>query len=369
MKFRFSFKKWLICFIPALLAIGMYFLLPYFPWFTEHILVRGIFRVLIFPLEWLASIFPFSLTEILVLLLLPALIIMIICWVVRMIKSENRSKTAERGIRFAAFTLSLVMLVYMVTDGANYSRIPLGDLLNLPKRTYTKQELYLCSVDIAKKTSAAREQLPEDENGCAALTVTRSELLRLTDDCYQTLTSDYDFLITGTWRIKPVMLSHLWSYTGYTGVYCPWLLEASINIDVPVCEYGHTAAHEMAHTMGFAKEDECNFLGWLACAQSKQPDYTYSGHLQAYIYCSNALYKADRELWQDSTRYLSDGVKRDLKARNAYWKRFEGKVEEASQKFNDTFIKANGVKTGVFSYNEMVELILRYYDGQGLFKT
>ena len=35
---------------------------------------------------------------------------------------------------------------------------------------------------------------------------------------------------------------------------------------------------------------------------------------------------------------------------------------EASQNFNDSFIKSNRVESGILSYNLMVELLLRYYD-------
>jgi len=41
------------------------------------------------------------------------------------------------------------------------------------------------------------------------------------------------------------------------------------------------------------------------------------------------------------------------------------KMRQTAQKVNDTFIKANGVQSGVGSYNEMVELMLRYYHDQG----
>jgi len=58
---------------------------------------------------------------------------------------------------------------------------------------------------------------------------------------------------------------------------------------------------------------------------------------------------------------------RDLKKNSEYWKSFEGEVQEASQKVNDTFIKANGVESGVLSYNQMVELMLRYYDKENIF--
>lgn len=357
--------KWVLCGIPAVIALLMYFLLPLFPRFTEYVIARGLFRIVAFPIEWIMSILPFSVTEIVVILLVPTLITLLIIFIVRIVRSSNRRQTVERGLRFTAWCISLVLLVFMIMDGANFSRLTVGELLELPNRTYTAQDLYTVTCDLATKASQARENLEEDENGCTILSVSQSELLQLTDDCYGKLREQYPFLVTSTWRIKPVLLSHWWSYTGTTGVYCPWLGEANINTDVPVYEFGHTAAHEMAHTMGFAKENECNFLSWLACSVSEQPDYLYSGYQQAFIYCSNALYRADKKLWQKAYSNCSEGMIRDMRQSNKYWDSFEGEIQETSQKLNDSFIKINGVESGVLSYNEMVGLMLRYYDKIG----
>ena len=366
MKQKPLWLKWVLCALPAVIAALMYFLLPFFPEFTEYAITRGLFRIIAFPIEWLISSVPFSVTELVVLLSIPAVLTLLIIWIIRITRQKNKLIIVEKGCRFVAWCISLALLIFMVMDGANFSRIPTGELLELPNRTYTAQDLYTLTSDLALKASTAREKLDEDENGCAKLTQAKSRILLLADDCYDNLREDYPFLKTSTWRVKSVALSHWWSYTGTTGVYCPWLGEASINTDIPVFDLGHTATHEIAHTMGFAKENECNFLAWLACSESKQPDYVYSGHLQAYIYCVNALYKADKELWRQAASKCSEGMIRDLKQNSAYWKNFEGEIQENSQKVNDTFIKVNGVESGVLSYNQMVELMLRYYDKQGL---
>lgn len=368
MKQKRLLVKWLFCVTPAVLAMIMYFILPFFPRFTEYFVTRIIFRAVTFPVEWIISILPFSLTEAVVLLCIPALLSLLTVWIIRIIRSDKKKQVIEKGVRFTAFCISSALLIFMLNDGANFSRLTVSELLKLPDRQYTAEELYVVTSDLASKASAAREKLKEDKNGYTMLSVSQSELLLKADDCYDSLKKEYPFLITAVWRVKPVMLSRAWSYTGYTGVYCPWLPEASINVDVPDCDLGHTATHEIAHTMGFAKENECNFLAWLACSKSGQPDYEYSGHLQAFIYCSNALYDADRTLWKKSYQNCSDGVMRDLKQRREYWKQFEGEVMESSQSFNDTFIKVNGVESGVLSYDEMVELVLKYYDKQNIFE-
>lgn len=366
MKQKPLWLKWIYCITPAVLGLLIYFLLPFFPKFTEYAITRGIFRLIAFPLEWLISLIPFSLTEIVVVLALPVILTLIIIWLIKIIRKPNKKHTFEAGIRFVSWVLSLFLLVFMIMDGANFSRMPLGKLMELPNKTYTANDLYIVTCDLAKKASEAREKLPEDENGCCTLTMKKGELLKLADDVYDNLQKEYSYLITGTTKVKSVALSHWWSYTGTTGVYCPWTGEANVNTDIPDYKLGHTSAHEIAHTMGFAKENECNFLGWLACATGGIPDYEYSGHFSAYIYCSNALYKADKELWRSASANLSQKVKKDLANNNKYWQGFEGEVMESSQTVNDTFIKVNGVESGVLSYDEMVGLMLRYYDKQGL---
>lgn len=366
MKEKPLWLKWLFCVVPAIIAALMYFLLPYFPKFTEYVIARGVFRLIAFPFEWIVSLIPFSITELVVILAVPTALAMLIILVVKLIRNNNKKRTAERGLRFICWCISLVLLIFMVMNGANFYRMPVGSLMDLPDNTYTAQDLFLVTKDLAIKASKARESLEEDQNGCTVLSIEKSTLLLLADDCYEKLAKDYSFLKTATWRVKEVGFSHYWSYTGYTGVYCPWLAEASINTDVPDYDLGHTAVHEVAHTMGFAKENECNFLAWLACDNSDQSDYLYSGNLQAYIYCANALLRADEELWLKVREYCSDGMLRDMNQANIYWKSFDGEIEDSAQKLNDSFIKANGVENGVLSYNEMVELMLRYYDKNGL---
>ena len=157
-----------------------------------------------------------------------------------------------------------------------------------------------------------RDSLTEDEDGCVRLSQSVTKTLRLADGGYRNLQGEYAFLFGGTWRAKPVQLSHWWSYTGITGMYFPMLAEANVNIDVPDSSIPATAAHELAHTRGFAREDECNFLAYLTCIHSDSADFRYSGLLMAYIYCSNTLYDYDKDLWGETREACSDGVKRDL---------------------------------------------------------
>lgn len=354
--------KWLFAVLPLVVAALLYALLPHFPKFTEYVFVRGIFRFVSVPLSFILSCIPFSVTEIVVLLAIPAVLTLAGIFIYRLIKRADRKSVAEKGARFMCWCVSVAALMFMIMDGGNFSRLSVGELMRLNDTTYDVAFLQQVTVDIAKKASAARLSVAEDENGYMQLSNGVKDALLQADDCYNHLQEEYPFLKSGVWRVKPVMLSNYWSYTGYTGVYCPWLGETSVNVDMPQSSIYYTATHEIAHTMGFAREDACNFIAFLACTTADIPDAVYAGYLSAFVYCYNALYAYDPALCASVRDVCSDGVFRDLKQRNDYWKQFEGDVMTSSQEFNDAFIKVNGVEIGVLSYNQVVSLILRYYD-------
>jgi hypothetical protein len=53
-------------------------------------------------------------------------------------------------------------------------------------------------------------------------------------------------------------------------------------------------------------------------------------------------------------------VQRDVDAAIAYWRRYEGRPRQLHARFNDSYLKLNGVSAGIASYNESVWLLLIY---------
>lgn len=355
--------KLLIYMLPALLAAALYFLLPLMPWVAEHIFARGIFRIISVPLGFIISILPFSVTEAAVFLAIPLAALLTVLLVRRC--RRKGAKFLPALLKRVWLILSCGLLMYMMMHGANYYRYRAADLLELDTSKKTAEYLQAVCIDLAEKASAEREALAEDEDGVTTLSESVYKTLYAANSCYAKLDDEYPLLWGSVWFPKPVLHSHLWSYTGIEGVYCPIFCESNVNVDIPDFDIPFTAAHELAHTRGFAYEDECNFFAFLACSVSDSADYRYSGYFSAYIYCSNALYKYDKDMWKEVYAHCSDGMRRDIRARNAYWKQFEGEVMDASLKANDAFIKAQRDERGSLSYGEAVKLILAYYEKCG----
>lgn len=356
---KFIKRFWI--FIPLILAALMYLILPLAPDFTEYVCSRGLFKIVTVPVGFITSLLPVSLTEMLVILALPAAVALIILLVTRLRKSENRKKTLLGAGRGVCAVLSFACLMYMICHGANFYRYPIEKIMELDTSRKTPEQLLAVCGKLAEGAAEARSELSVDENGCVVFSESIYEELSRTGNGYDKLVGEYPFLWTSIWRQKPVMLSEAWSYTGIAGMYFPFFAECNVNAAEPDFAIPYTASHESAHSRGIAFENECNFLAFLSCINSEYPEFRYSGYMQAFKFCSNSLYSYDINMWQQAHDMLSEGMIKDFNAENKYINDHKGTVSEVSGSVNDGFIKAQGVPDGGLSYGRVTELILAYY--------
>ena len=348
----------------------MYFLLPYFPGFTEYVCSRGLFKIVTVPVGFITSLIPVSLTELLVVLAVPLVIFLIVLLIVRLKKSKRRGKTLLGAGRFLCGFLSIASLMYMICHGANYYRYPIEKIMQLDTSKKSPEFLLAVCKELAKGAAEAHAELTVDENGCMVFSESVFEELTRTGSGYDKLVGEYPFLWTAIWRQKYVILSEPWSYTHITGMYFPFFAECNVNTAQPDFSIPYTAAHESAHSRGIAFENECNFLAFLSCINSEYPEFRYSGYMEAFKYCSNELYSYDIDMFQQAYDMLTDEMIADRRAENKYISDHEVKIEiggssvsvsEVSGTINDSFIKVQGVPDGGLSYGRVTELILAYY--------
>ena len=367
---RFVKATWI--FYPAIIAALMYLLLPYFPTFTEYVVSRGLFKIVTVPVGFITSLLPISLTELLVILALPLVIFLVVLFIVRMKKSSSKKKTAVKAGRFLCGFLSFALLMYMICHGGNYYRYSAAQLMGLDTAQKTPEQLLQVCMYLGEKAAELREELPTDENGITALPEDIYTELERASSGYGPLEDAYPWLWTSVSRQKPVQLSYYWSYTGIVGMYFPFFAECNVNTEQPDYSIPFTAAHESAHSRGIAFEDECNFYAFLSCINSEYPEYRYSGYMNAFIHCSNALLDYDSEMWEQAQAVITEGMKADFTAHNEYIEKFStqviegpGNIEvnpwEVGDDVNNTFLEVQGVEDGSLSYDRVTELILAYY--------
>ena len=168
----------------------------------------------------------------------------------------------------------------------------------------------------------------------------------------------YDVLKGNYGAPKSILLSTPMCYTGITGFYFPFTNEANVNMAEPIPFLPFTTAHEMAHQRGFAKEDEANYIAYIACINHPDVNFQYSGTFAALSYSFNALAKVDMEKYRELISMCSTGVISDIKYNQEFWQDYSGTIEKVGDKVNDTYLKSQNQQSGTNSYGEMVDLLL-----------
>lgn len=311
------------------------------------------------------GIFPFSVTEL-------GLYLLIVLFVVSLVRSWRRPLKILGRLLFGA---SLLFFLFTVNCGINYYRQPFSALSGLTIQPSSSQELYdLCSWLVEQIQDSVRqlEDQASEENGFSGQTSQEplpsyGELLeygRQGQLAMERLGEEFPVL-TGFYPApKPLLLSRILSVQQLCGVYSPFTVEANYNREMPLYNIPHTICHELSHLTGFMREDEANFIGYAACIHSENLYFRYSGYLMGWVYAGNALAQADPEGFAALRSALPQAALTDLSYNNAYWDAFQGKVAEVSTRVNDTYLKLQDQQDGIQSYGRVVDLMLAYHRRQ-----
>jgi hypothetical protein len=281
----------------------------------------------------------------------------------RWLRRVGREKRLRRADLTGAFADALLAaaaayLVFLLLWGLQYQRLPFARTAGLDTRPAAVAELEALCLELVQEANERRPFVDEGAGGVMrAAGGVRGVLARAPAGFVQAA-SLHPFLGAACGRPKPVLASPLLSRLGITGIYSPFTGEANVNTDVPDPELPFSASHEMAHARGFAREDEANYIGYLACRLHPDPDFRYSGVLAASLYALGALSRADRAARDRLEALRSPGVRRDLDALAAWSARHRGRVESTARRINDAYLRSQGQAEGVRSYGRMVDLLL-----------
>ena len=321
--------------------------------FNEHIsiLLRG-------ALAHLTNFIPFSLAEF-ALIMSPVIFFLLVRLGVR-----KYSDSWHNVFIYCCTILSIVALIFsLFTFGfaPAYRGSSLDQKLGIDNVEVSAEELYETADILCALLWSEMENISYSSDGASIMPYTFDEMNDKLNEAYATACEVYPFLQKLDSDLKPVMLSEAMSYTHITGVYTFFTGEANINIAFPDYTIPYTAAHELSHQRGIAREDEANFMAFLVCTMSEDPYIRYSGYLNLYEYVSSALYSADRELYTRSRGRLPQAVNDEMAAYSEFSKKYQGSaIGEVSGAVNNTFLIINGTE-GTKSYGMVVDLAVAFF--------
>ena len=309
------------------------------------------------------SLFPFSVAEIFIALFLVGSFLWLVRALLLFFKKREWKSFLTRMLAFGC-VLAWLWAIFCWTWNCTYFASGFAAKNGLSKDPYTPEQLLQVTVYFAVQTARLSTQVPRNDDLSFAKPL--SECFEEGTAVYDNLCTVYPTLSLPQRQAKPILCSRLQSFLGYTGLYFPFTGEANVNVDQVTCLVPFTIAHEMAHQRMVASEDECNFLGVLACISSDNVVFQYSGYLTGLIHLTNALRAISPDLMNEVMRKtFTEELSKDWGDNYDYWQALKSPAREAASEAMDQvydgYLKSQGQTLGLMSYSACVDLLVNYF--------
>ena len=344
----------------VLLATGIK-VFSFFPDAVERYYSNGIYQVTARLQRRLLGWVPFSVGDVLYGLLGIYLIYKII-ELVKLLRKRQAGKTYwVSAMKRVLFTVLLVYVSFNLLWGLNYNRRGITHQLGLSTKKLTKEELSevmeLLVYKINKLDSSGKINRSDLAN--------ENKLFGAAISSYKNLGKKENIFEYAVPSVKSTLFVYLGNYLGYTGYYNPFTGEGQVNTKVPLFIQPFTTCHEIGHQLGYAKENEANFAGYLSAKNSRDSAFLYSVYFELYSYGRPYLYKLDSALLKKLDKQLQPGVKNDFRELQHFFLRYENPVERVIDKLYGRYLKANEQPSGKVTYSEVIIWLVAYYNKYG----
>lgn len=267
------------------------------------------------------------------------------------------------GLQQAIFFFLFVYVFFNLLWGLNYNRRGIAFQLGLEVKQYTFADLDTLTTAIQNKLNENAALVSEGQRD--SLNKKRS-LFKEGYEAYQYAEEQFPFLKYRSKSVKPSLFSYLGNYLGFQGYYNPFSGEAQVNTTIPRFLEPFVTAHEIAHQLGYGKENEANFVAFLACRSFPSTAFKYSMYFDMYNYAMGEVVKRDTAAAGKFRRNLHPQAANDIRELRNFYRKYKNPVEPVITWGYSHYLKANNQPAGKLTYNEVVAWLIAYYKKYGL---
>lgn len=352
-------KYYLYVITPLLvLSVALHFFCSV-PHRVERIYSGRVYPIISRLLRSVFSFSPISVGD----LLYGALVLLLMIGLFQFLKKLFSGRLNRRYwvVRFK-WLLPGLLSVYLLFNGlwgVNYNRTGVAVQLALDTARISKEELVFLDSILLEKVKATVSR--SDFSAAWKAEVIFAEATA----AYRLAASRYSFLENDSPLVRSSLWGWLGDYAGFMGYYNPFTGEAQVNTRIPRFLIPYTTCHEIAHQLGYAKENEANFAGYLAASSSRDIRFRYSAYLDLFLYANADLFKNDSVLAKKRAALLPDQAKQDIAEWRRYAVRQHNVLADVVDRVYALYLRRNRQPSGLKTYSEVTRLLIGYYRKTG----
>lgn len=340
----------LLCVIFSRIAVASYAFSDFFE--------KNISSYLRLAMGKITDWFSFSLFEVFI-ISLPVLIAGIILLSVIAFK---RRRAGIFILRLTAF-VSFIFVMYTLTTGISYHTTPVAEKIGLETaEDITAKDIAYTAERVIEEIDFLTARLTYLD-GESRMEYSFAELSEKISEAYEIFNGEHLLFLDYTSVAKPINGSEVMTAFRLSGIYTFYTGESNINMAYPDYNLPYSVAHELAHARGVMREDEANFVAFLVCIGSPDQFIRYSGYVNLLEYLVSAIYKMDKDIYNEILEKIDEKVLNDIRASSAVSRAHANNfIGNLSNSLNDMYLKANGTE-GTVSYGMVTKLAVAYYKG------
>lgn len=342
--------------LPILLLVQIIILkmVSFFPEWIERVYSNGIYVWISSFSRMLLGRIPFSIGDIIYFLV----IFLLIRWFWKKRKSWKTEWRANT-LQILSF-ISVFYFCFHLLWAMNYHRVTLYEKLHI-KQDYTDADLLRFTKLLIAKTNAIHSKIAINDSSKITFPYSQEQAFEMNLKGFDNLAKIHPNFAYHHRSIKKSLISLPLSYMGFAGYLNPFTNEAQVNDLMPMYNFPTTAAHEMAHQIGYASESEANFIGYLASIKNEDYYFQYSGYSYALKCCLRNWKIRDEKTLEILLPTIHPGILANYEEATQFWAQYETFIETGFKIFYDNFLKFNQQKDGLESYSKFVDLMVNYY--------
>jgi hypothetical protein len=346
-------KKKLVIALALLPLYGLIQLLGKFPEFIETYYSNGIYPIISTCLRFSFGWLPFSFGDIFYCLS----IIFLIRWII--LNFKRSYKDTKNWLLDILCAVTIIYFTFHLFWAFNYYRKPLHENLNL-KAGYTTEELITTTKYLISQSNKVHNVLVKNDSVIVIFPYSKSDIIINTPKGYEILAKKQPHLNYDLVSLKKSLLSYPLTIMGFSGYLNPLTNEAQVNSCIPIYKSPTTCAHEIAHQLGYAAENEANFIGFLASINNPDPYFKYSGYTFALRHCLGEIYKRDPKTYETLLYTVNKGILKNYQEVRDFWVSHKNISEPVFRETYNSYLKANNQAKGMESYSYVVALYVNY---------
>ncbi len=340
----------------AALALLLRVVFGYWPAACEYLYSRGLFFGVRLGVDYTLGWLPFAT----VYLLFGYFCYQIVIKVSFVIQTYPKLKVwglLQLFLLFLSRLLSKTVFFFLFLWGFNYARIPIETQFNLVAAPLDINQLRQEAIWAQRQAIATRILISNADEKALNDSHFNMDMETELRGALAAVLEAKNIPAFGRPRLRRLRPDGLLLGFSASGVYIPFTAEAHVENALHCSQIPFTIAHELAHAYGWGDEAVCNFLGLLACLRTDAPVLRYAGYLAYWRYAMGELKRLDNDFYKELRAQIPAGMAADLSETYAALNKYPSFFSTFQKTAYDAYLKSQGVKEGVQSYDRVVLLV------------